>query len=140
MSTIASNLSGKMPASPIKGPGLTIPGVALLQSALIFLFAAIEIFFKSDSSTGIFTGLSIVASFIGGLYLGRAGTSYVSAVTPPIAFIAALILFVPTIGGTGAHVTLLGTALVKSLASEAPYLIIGAVIGWGGHFARRRNK
>jgi hypothetical protein len=143
MSTIASNFSEKLPASskkgkPIKGPGLTIPGVVLLQSALITLVAALEILIKSDSATGILTGLAILAAFAGGLYLGRPGTSYVSAVTPPIAFIVALILLVPTIGGTGAHVTLLGTAIVKSLAKEAPYLILGAAIGWGGHFARRK--
>jgi len=140
MSTIASNISGKLPAKPIKGPGLTIPGVVLLQSVLILLISALEILINSDSSTGILTGLAIIISFAGGLYLGRLGTSYVSAVTPPIAFVIALILLVPTLGGTGVHITLLGTAIVKSLAKEAPYLIIGAVIGWGGHYARKRAK
>ena len=39
--------------SPIKGPGLTKPGVVILQFLVIFLFEAIEILFRN--SLGIIT-------------------------------------------------------------------------------------
>jgi len=34
--------------SPIKGPGLTKPGVVILQFLVIFLFEAIEILFRNS--------------------------------------------------------------------------------------------
>ena len=137
MSTIAT----KLPAKPIKGPGLTTPGVVILQFLFIFLIQAFELQFLSDANdpvTGILTGLAIVIAFGGGLYLGRTGTAYASAVNPPIAFLISTVLLLITVGGTGLHPTSFGPAIVKSLAKEAPFLIIGAIIGWGGYFARRK--
>ncbi len=137
MSTIAT----KLPAKPIKGPGLTTPGVVILQFLFIFLIQAFELQFLSDANdpvTGILTGLAIVIAFGGGLYLGRPGTAYASAVNPPIAFLISTVFLLITIGGTGLHPTSFGPAIVKSLAKEAPFLIIGAIIGWGGYFARRK--
>jgi hypothetical protein len=136
-----STISAKLPAKPIKGPGLTTPGVVILQFLFIFLIQAFELQFLSDANdpvTGILTGLAIILAFGGGLYLGRSGTSYASAVNPPIAFFIATVILLITIGGTGLHPTSFGPALIKSLAKEAPFLIVGAIIGWGGYFARRK--
>ena len=136
-----STIVDKLPAKPIKGPGLTTPGVVILQFLFIFLIQAFELQFLSDANdpvTGILTGLAIVIAFGGGLYLGRAGTAYASAVNPPIAFLISTVCLLITIGGTGLHPTSFGPAIVKSLAKEAPFLIIGAIIGWGGYFSRRK--
>ena len=136
-----STIVDKLPAKPIKGPGLTTPGVVILQFLFIFLIQAFELQFLSDANdpvTGILTGLAIVIAFGGGLYLGRPGTAYASAVNPPIAFLISTVFLLITIGGTGLHPTSFGPAIVKSLAKEAPFLIIGAIIGWGGYFARRK--
>jgi len=136
-----STIATKLPAKPIKGPGLTTPGVVILQFLFIFLIQAFELQFLSDANdpvTGILTGLAIVIAFGGGLYLGRTGTAYASAVNPPIAFLISTVFLLITIGGTGLHPTSFGPAIVKSLAKEAPFLIVGAIIGWGGYFARRK--
>ncbi|CAB4542524.1 MAG: hypothetical protein F2519_05965 [Actinobacteria bacterium] len=136
-----SSLATKLPAKPIKGPGLTTPGVVILQFLLISLLQAFELQFLSDANdpvTGFLTGLAIIAAFAGGLYLGRTGTAYASAVNPPIAYFIATVILLITIGGTGFHPTSFGPALIKSLAKDAPFLIIGAIIGWGGYFARRK--
>ena len=47
--------------SPIKGPGLTKPGVVILQFLVIFLFEAVEILFRN--SLGIITCLAIWIAF-----------------------------------------------------------------------------
>ena len=136
-----STLVTKLPANPMKSTGLKTPGVIILQLLLILVVEAFDLQFLSsahDPMTGILTGLAIVAAFAGGLYLGRPGTSYASAVNPPIVFFIATVILLITIGGTGLHPTSFGPALVKSLAKEAPFLIVGAIIGWGGYFARRK--
>lgn len=125
----------------MKSAGLKTPGVVILQLLLILLIEAFDLQFLSsanDPMTGFLTGLAIIAAFAGGLYLGRPGTSYASAVNPPIAFFFVTILLLITIGGTGLHPSSFGPAIVKSLAKEAPFLIVGAIIGWGGYFARRK--
>jgi hypothetical protein len=125
----------------MKSTGLKTPGVIILQLLLILLVEAFDLQFLSsanDPMTGILTGLAIIAAFAGGLYLGRPGTTYVSAVNPPIAFFVVTVLLLITIGGTGLHPSSFGPAIVKSLAKEAPFLIVGAIIGWGGYFARRK--
>ena len=125
----------------MKSTGLKTPGVIILQLLLILVVEAFDLQFLSsahDPMTGILTGLAIIAAFAGGLYLGRPGTTYVSAVNPPIVFFIATVILLITIGGTGLHPTSFGPALVKSLAKEAPFLIVGAIIGWGGYFARRK--
>jgi hypothetical protein len=136
-----STLATKLPANPMKSAGLKTPGVVILQLLLILLIEAFDLQFLSsanDPMTGFLTGLAIIAAFAGGLYLGRPGTSYASAVNPPIAFFFVTILLLITIGGTGLHPSSFGPAIVKSLAKEAPFLIVGAIIGWGGYFARRK--
>jgi competence transcription factor ComK len=82
--------------SPIKGPGLTKPGVVILQFVVIFFFEAIEILFRN--SLGIITCLAIWIAFFGAIYLGRAGTAYVTAVAPPISLLISSILLMPTLG------------------------------------------
>ena len=58
--------------SPIKGPGLTKPGVIVLQFLVIFLFQAVELLVRS--SLGIITAMAIWIAFFGAIYLGRVGT------------------------------------------------------------------
>ena len=47
--------------SPIKGPGLTKPGVIVLQFLVIFLFQAVELLVRS--SLGIITAMAIWIAF-----------------------------------------------------------------------------
>ena len=72
--------------SPIKGPGLTKPGVVILQFLVIFLFQGIELALRS--SLGIITCLALWIAFFGAIYLGRPGTSYVTAVAPPFHYLS----------------------------------------------------
>ncbi|MFM8693436.1 MAG: hypothetical protein ACKOCY_02285, partial [Actinomycetota bacterium] len=83
--------------SPIKGEGLTKPGVVILQFLAISFVALIEIFFRSN--VGFLTGLAIWASYYGALIYGRDGTTYVAVVNPPLAFGLAAILLLPSVGG-----------------------------------------
>jgi len=127
-----------LPKKPISGPGLTVPGVVILQFLIIFLFEAIEFAF---TKVGLFTGIAILLSIGAGLYLGRVGTSLAVAVNPPLAFFFSTILLMVTIGGVGLHVTKIGLDLVTSLSGVAPYLITGAVISWVAHFTiSMRNR
>ncbi|CAB4932504.1 unannotated protein [freshwater metagenome] len=110
----------------ITGPGLKKQGVVILQSACIGLFTFIEMSLRSG--VGIITGVVILACFFGGIRFGRPGTSYVAVVTPPIAFAASALIF--TILLDGLRPSRIGIDVVASLASEAPFLIIGAIYGW----------
>ena len=83
MSTTLDSVRSKA----VKGPGLKVPGVVILQFLLIFIFEALEYTF---TKVGFFTGLAIFVSFLGGLYLGRPGTSYTNAVNPPISFLISI--------------------------------------------------
>ena len=123
--------------SPIKGAGLTKPGVAILQFALIFLIAMIEIFFRAN--VGFLTGLAIWAAYYGALIYGRAGTTYVAVVNPPIAFAIATLILLPSVGGFSLSITRLGVDLVSGLASVAPFLISGALFGWFFYFKKKRE-
>lgn len=120
----------------VKGRGLTVPGVVILQSLLIFSFEALE---YTITKVGFFTGLAILLSFLGGLYLGRPGTSYASAVNPPIAFLFSTLIIMATIGGTGFAPSKVGLELITNLSAVAPWLIIGAIIAWASHFALLRK-
>jgi hypothetical protein len=120
-----------LPKKPIAGPGLTVPGVVILQFLIIFLFEAFEFSF---TKVGLFTGIAILVAIGGGLYLGRTGTSLAVAVNPPLAFFFSTILLMVTIGGVGLHVTKIGLDLVTSLSAVAPYLITGAAFAWIAHF------
>ncbi|MEI6867371.1 MAG: hypothetical protein WCK62_02620 [Actinomycetes bacterium] len=127
----------KLPARPIKGPGLTMPGVVILQFLIIFLAEAIEYKF---TKVGLITGIAILVAFAGALYLGRTGTSFAAVVNPPIAFLISTIILMITIGGTGLHVTKIGLDLVTSLAGVAPFLAFGAAAGWVLHLAIIRKE
>ena len=120
----------------VKGPGLKVPGVIVLQFLLIFIFEALEYTF---TKVGFFTGLAILTCFLGGLYLGRPGTSFTNAVNPPIAFLLSTLLIMATIGGTGFSPSKIGLDLITTLSSVAPWLITGAVIAWAAHFALLRK-
>ena len=115
---------------PIKGPGLTKAGVAVLQFLVIFLFGAIELFFRN--SYGI--------AFFGGTYLGRKGTAYVNAVAPPISLLITSILLMPTLGGGSFKPTKLLLDLIAGLAAVSFYLLTGAAISWFIWFKKERVK
>jgi len=120
----------------VKGPGLKVPGVVVLQFLLIFIFEILE---YSFTKVGFFTGLAILISFLGGLYLGRPGTSFTNAVNPPIALLVSTLIIMATVGGIGFSPSKVGLELITSLSSVAPWLIIGAVIAWAAHFALARK-
>ena len=123
--------------NPIKGAGLTKPGIVILQFAFIAFVALIEIFFRSN--VGFLTGIAIWASYYGALIYGRPGTTYVAVVNPPIAFGAAAVLLLPTVGGFSLSITRLGVDLVSGLASVAPFLLSGALFGWWYYFKERKE-
>jgi hypothetical protein len=123
--------------SPIKGPGLTKPGVVILQFLVIFLFQAVEILFRN--SLGIITCLAIWIAFFGAIYLGRAGTAYVTAVAPPVSLLISSIILMPTLGGGSFAPTELLIDLVAGLASVSFYLLTGAAVAWFIWFKKERN-
>lgn len=110
----------------IQGPGLKKQGIIILQTFFIGLFTYIELWLRSG--VGIITGVIILLSFYGGIRFGRPGTTYVAVVTPPLAFAVSALLW--TIILVGFKPSRLAIDLVAALASEAPYLIIGAIYGW----------
>ena len=120
----------------VKGPGLKVPGVVVLQFLFIFIFEILE---YSFTKVGFFTGLAILISFLGGLYLGRPGTSFTNAVNPPIALLISTLIIMATVGGIGFSPSKVGLELITSLSSVAPWLIVGAVIAWAAHFALARK-
>ena len=115
---------------PIKGRGLTNPGIILLQFLLILLF---ETFDYSNHKVGVITGIAIVISVAGGFYLGRPGTSFATVVNPPIAFFISTFIVLTTVGGTGLHITKFGVAFVSGFGAGAPYLGVSTVAGWAWH-------
>ncbi len=135
MTTPASVLARS--PKPIKGAGLTNPGIVILQFLSILLVETTEYW---ASKVGAFTGIAIWVAIFGGIYLGRSGTSFASAVNPPIAFFFSTLILVGTIGGAGLHLTKFGLDMVIALGGGAPYLAIGTVIAWGWHFYLLRQK
>ena len=125
-----------LPVKPIKGPGLTAPGIVILQTIFILL---IETFEYAIGKIGAITGLALLISIGGGIYLGRKGTEYVNAVNPPLAFLFSTILVLCTLGGVGLHPARLGLDLITTLAAVAPYLLIGAAISWGYYLMKVRS-
>ena len=110
----------------IKGPGLKKEGVVVLQSLFIALFAGFELLIRSGA--GIVSGLIICVVLYGGLRFGRTGTTYVSVVTPPLAYAATVLIYL--ILSVGFKPSRLGIDFVASLASIAPYLLVSALYGW----------
>jgi hypothetical protein len=120
----------------IQGPGLKGPGIVVMQFLCIALFTLIELIFRSG--VGIITGIAICASLYGGLRFGRKGTTYVSVVTPPIAFALSLLLL--TILFDGFRPSRVGIDLIAGLASQAPFLIISALYGWFVYFNEKAKS
>jgi hypothetical protein len=110
----------------ITGPGLKKQGIVVIQAFFIGLFTFIELWLRSG--VGIITGVVILACFYGGIRFGRPGTTYVAVVTPPLAFAAAAIFW--TLIFDGFRPSRVGIDVIAALASEAPFLIIGAIYGW----------
>jgi hypothetical protein len=110
----------------ISGPGLKKEGVVVLQTLFIALFAGLELLIRSGA--GIVSGLIICVVLYGGIRFGRKGTTYVSVVTPPLAFAATVLLYL--ILSVGFKPSRLGIDFVASLASIAPYLLVSALYGW----------
>lgn len=124
-------------ASPTKATsnkGLTKPGVIVLQTFFIGLFATVEIIFRHG--VGVYTGVMIALAVLGTTRFGRSGTEYVSAATAPLAF--AVVTFLVTAVSDGFHISRVGVDFVSSLASVAPYLIVAAAYGWFNYFRARR--
>jgi hypothetical protein len=127
-------------ANSIKGhrnSGLKAPGVVLLQFLLILIF---ETFEYSFTKVGIFTGLAILVAFAGGLILGRTGTAFSAVVTPPLALFASTLILIATVGGGGLSISHLGLDLVTVLSAAAPFLVVGAIVGWSYYFITSRKK
>ncbi len=110
----------------ISGPGLKKEGVVVLQTLFIALFAGLELLIRSGA--GIVSGLIICAVLFGGIRFGRPGTTYVSVVTPPLAFAGTVLLYL--ILSVGFRPSRLGIDFIASLASIAPYLLVSALYGW----------
>jgi hypothetical protein len=120
-------MSTNVDAKPlIKGPGLKKEGVVVLQTLFIALFAGLELLIRSGA--GIVSGLIICVVLFGGIRFGRKGTTYVSVVTPPLAFAATVLLYL--ILSVGFKPSRLGIDFIASLASIAPYLLVSALYGW----------
>lgn len=101
-------------------------GVATLQSFFIFIFASLEHLIRQ--SYGIVTGLVLFAVVILGNRFGRKGVAYAAAVTPPIAFGLTALFW--SIIAYNIHIAKVAVDLIGSLASVAPWLILGAIFGW----------
>jgi hypothetical protein len=93
---------------------------------LIGFFTFIELWLRSG--VGILTGVIIVIAFYGAIRFGRQGTTYVSVVTPPLAFAASVLLWIMIFDGF--KLSRVGIDFIAALASAAPFLIIGAAYGW----------
>jgi len=117
----------------ISGPGLKKEGIIVLQFFFIGIFSYIELLFRNGF--GILTGLVIMLVTFGGVQYGRNGTSYVAAVTPPLAF--ASLALVELITTNGLSITRLGVDFLASLATQAPFLLISAGYAWYFYFDRR---
>ena len=110
----------------IQGPGLKKEGIVVLQILFIGFFVFIEMTIRTG--VGILTGIAICAALFGSLRFGRPGTTYVSVVTPPLAFAASALLLTMILDGF--RPSRVGIDFIAALASEAPFLIIAAIYGW----------
>lgn len=135
---MASKVAQLDPKKKIQGPGLTKPGVAILQSLFISLMMAVEITFRGN--VGVITGVGLWIAFAGGIYLGRSGTIFTAVVTPPIIFAIMIVALLPTLGGSTLRISRFALDLVSGLAGIAPFLVSGALIGWVIYFAREKRN
>ncbi|MEI6249672.1 MAG: hypothetical protein WCP54_00785 [Actinomycetes bacterium] len=109
------------------GPGLTSQGTAALPSALIFLLVGIEILLRDH--VGLISGLAVLLANGGGSWLARRDARRAAAITPPLATLVSLLIWLP-IGPSTLSITRLSIDLVSALASLAPYLLVGAAFAW----------
>jgi hypothetical protein len=98
----------------------------VLQTIFIGFFVFIEMTIRSG--VGILTGIAICAALFGSLRFGRDGTTYVSVVTPPLAFAGSALVITMIVDGF--RPSRVGIDFIAALASEAPFLIIAAAYGW----------
>ena len=110
----------------IQGPGLKKQGIVVLQLLFIGFFVLVEMTIRTG--VGILTGIAICAATFASIRFGRPGTTYVSLVTPPLAFAGSALLL--TILLDGFRPSRVGIDFIAALASEAPFLIISALYGW----------
>lgn len=110
----------------MKRPALTTPGVVILQSLLIFLAALTNLMLSK--SAGFLTGVAIVVAFFGTLITRPRAASW-GATIPPLATVAALFVLLPLFG-TSTYSLRLAVDVLNSLATLAPYLVIGAAVAW----------
>ncbi len=110
----------------IQGPGLKKQGIVVLQFLFIGFFVFIEMTIRTGAA--ILTGIASCAATYGSLRFGRAGTTYVAAVTPPLAFAGSALAL--TILLDGFRPSRVGIDFIAALASEAPFLILSALYGW----------
>lgn len=122
----------------IQGPGLTKPGVAILQFLFIAFVMSVEIWLRGN--VGVITGVGLWIAFAGGIRLGREGTIFTAVVTPPIAFAVMIVALLPTLGGSTLRISRFALDLVSGLAGIAPYLVTGALVGWVIYFAREKRN
>ena len=122
-----SKANMSLPKKPtIPGPGLKKEGIVVLQVLFIALFTFAEMFIRGGA--GFLSGLVLIVVTYGGVAYGRAGTRYVTAVTPPLAYAATT--FAYTIMTDGVRISRVGVDFMASLASVAPFLLIAAAYGW----------
>ena len=110
----------------IQGPGLKKQGIVVLQFIFIGFFVFIEMTIRTG--VGVLTGIAICAALFGSLRFGRPGTTYVSVVTPPLAFAVSALLLTAVLDGF--RPSRIGIDFIATLASEAPFLIVSALYGW----------
>ena len=84
--------------------------------------------------------MAIWIAFFGAIYLGRVGTLYVAAVSPPISLLISSLILMPTIGGGSLVPTKLLLDLVSGLAAISFYLLSGAAITWFLWFKKERDR
>ena len=121
----------------IQGPGLKKQGIVVLQTIFIGFFVFIEMTIRSG--VGILTGIAICAALFGSLRFGRDGTTYVSVVTPPLAFAVSALAVTMIVDGF--RPSRVGIDFIAALASEAPFLIIAAAYGWFVYLNKKaKNK
>lgn len=117
-------------------PGLKKEGVISLQALAIILFSGLEYLFRQGF--GIISGFVILAAFILGNRYGRPGTAYVAAVTPPLIFGSVALLL--SISHNGIHISKLFIDFIGSLASIAPWMLLGALFAWYQFLRWRRSN
>lgn len=109
-------------------PALTTPGVIILQTLALFLAIALDLVFSS--TVGLITGITLVSVFAGGALLARRQARSWSAITPPLAVVAALSLLMPTLGNSSFSPARLSVDILNALAAIAPFLVLGAAATW----------